>query len=235
MLSIKDLTIEYSSGGYVVRPIYEPRRSRPAIGSARAAPRVRAAAARRRCSRCIAGLLTPASGSDPSSTPKSSGSRQCALTEYRLHTVGVVFQAFNLLPSLTAVENVAVPLRAAGWSKAEGARAGRRAARQRRPLGAGASPPRRHVRRPAAARRHRVRCSRTTRPCSSPTNRRRTSTTSRSRACIAAAAHPRRPVASSSSPPTTTDSSRWPTPSSTSRRAAATEEREPERVRARGR
>jgi putative ABC transport system ATP-binding protein len=31
----------------------------------------------------------------------------------------VVFQAFNLLPALTASENVAVPLRAAGWSKAK--------------------------------------------------------------------------------------------------------------------
>jgi putative ABC transport system ATP-binding protein len=39
-----------------------------------------------------------------------------ALTEYRRHSVGVVFQAFNLLPSLTAAENVQVPLRASGVS-----------------------------------------------------------------------------------------------------------------------
>jgi putative ABC transport system ATP-binding protein len=36
-----------------------------------------------------------------------------ALTEYRRTTVGVVFQAFNLVPSLNAIENVMVPLRAA--------------------------------------------------------------------------------------------------------------------------
>ena len=45
------------------------------------------------------------------------------LSTYRRHTVGIVFQAFNLVPSLTALENVLVPLRAAGHS--------RRAARQR--------------------------------------------------------------------------------------------------------
>src|SRR5207249_6344315 len=37
-----------------------------------------------------------------------------ALAEYRRHGVGIVFQAFNLIPSLTALENVQVPLRAAG-------------------------------------------------------------------------------------------------------------------------
>ena len=39
-----------------------------------------------------------------------------ALTEYRRHRVGIVFQAFNLVPSLTASENVQVPLRATGLS-----------------------------------------------------------------------------------------------------------------------
>ena len=49
--------------------------------------------------------------------------RGTALTQYRRETVGVVFQAFNLIPSLTAIENVSVPLRAAGVR--------RRVARQR--------------------------------------------------------------------------------------------------------
>jgi putative ABC transport system ATP-binding protein len=40
-----------------------------------------------------------------------------ALVEYRRKTVGVVFQAFNLIPSLNARENVEVPLRAAGASR----------------------------------------------------------------------------------------------------------------------
>lgn len=35
-------------------------------------------------------------------------------TVYRRNTIGMVFQFFNLLPTLTAVENVAVPLQLAG-------------------------------------------------------------------------------------------------------------------------
>jgi putative ABC transport system ATP-binding protein len=31
--------------------------------------------------------------------------------------VGIVFQAFNLVPSLTALENVLVPMHAAGMSR----------------------------------------------------------------------------------------------------------------------
>lgn len=36
---------------------------------------------------------------------------------FRRENVGFVFQAFNLLPALTAVENAAVPLLIAGWSR----------------------------------------------------------------------------------------------------------------------
>lgn len=39
------------------------------------------------------------------------------LTDLRRCRVGIVFQFFNLLPSLTAAENVALPLRAAGVSR----------------------------------------------------------------------------------------------------------------------
>lgn len=38
-------------------------------------------------------------------------------THYRGQTIGLVFQAFNLLPSLTAVENVAVPLLIQGMQR----------------------------------------------------------------------------------------------------------------------
>jgi putative ABC transport system ATP-binding protein len=36
---------------------------------------------------------------------------------FRRENVGFVFQAFNLLPALTAAENAAVPLLIAGWSR----------------------------------------------------------------------------------------------------------------------
>lgn len=38
-------------------------------------------------------------------------------TELRLRRIGFVFQTFNLIPTLTALENVALPMRLAGMSK----------------------------------------------------------------------------------------------------------------------
>ncbi len=42
-----------------------------------------------------------------------------ALTRVRREKVGFIFQFFNLLPSLTSLENVALPLHLRGWSKAK--------------------------------------------------------------------------------------------------------------------
>ena len=53
------------------------------------------------------------------------------MADYRRNTVGIVFQAFNLVPSLTALENVMVPLRAAGIPRARSQATGRGAARPR--------------------------------------------------------------------------------------------------------
>jgi putative ABC transport system ATP-binding protein len=47
------------------------------------------------------------------------GLRGRALKNYRRNEIGIVFQGFNLLPSLTARENVAAPLFVAGVSKSE--------------------------------------------------------------------------------------------------------------------
>jgi len=46
-------------------------------------------------------------------------------TQFRGQTMGFVFQQFNLLPALTAAENVAVPLFIRGLSKTEAIRRGR--------------------------------------------------------------------------------------------------------------
>jgi putative ABC transport system ATP-binding protein len=62
----------------------------------------------------LAGILRPLRGSiavDGLEVTRLAGGR---LTDYRRRRVGVVFQSFNLVPSLTAAENVQVPLRAAG-------------------------------------------------------------------------------------------------------------------------
>jgi putative ABC transport system ATP-binding protein len=63
---------------------------------------------------CLAGILTPTSGSIRVAGTEVVGLSKGALTTYRRSTVGVVFQAFNLVPSLSAVENVMAPLLAAG-------------------------------------------------------------------------------------------------------------------------
>ena len=117
MLSIRDLTIEYSSGGYVVRPI--SNLSLEAGGGQLVLLLGASGCGKTTLLSVIAGLLTPASGSVRVVDTEVVGLSGNALTEFRRHTVGVVFQAFNLLPALSASENVQVPLRAAGWKKAK--------------------------------------------------------------------------------------------------------------------
>jgi len=64
----------------------------------------------------IAGLLTPEAGSIRFDGEDVAGLRGKAMLRHRRDRVGMVFQSFNLIPSLTAVENVAVPLTVAGVS-----------------------------------------------------------------------------------------------------------------------
>lgn len=47
------------------------------------------------------------------------------LVRFRLATIGFIFQQYNLLPTLTAAENAAVPLIAAGMKRAEAVDRGR--------------------------------------------------------------------------------------------------------------
>jgi putative ABC transport system ATP-binding protein len=63
---------------------------------------------------CAAGLDRPTSGIVHLGEVDLTQLREPKLTELRRERVGFVFQAFNLLPSLTAVQNVTLPLRLAG-------------------------------------------------------------------------------------------------------------------------
>ena len=58
----------------------------------------------------LATLLTPTAGTIHVGDVEVTSFRGPALVDYRRKTVGVVFQAFNLIPSLNARENVEVPL-----------------------------------------------------------------------------------------------------------------------------
>ncbi len=62
----------------------------------------------------VAGLLTPERGAIRLDGEDIVGLAGAALLRHRRSAVGVVFQAFNLIPSLTAEENVAVPLTLSG-------------------------------------------------------------------------------------------------------------------------
>ncbi|WP_406438041.1 ABC transporter ATP-binding protein [Streptomyces sp. NBC_00631] len=63
---------------------------------------------------CAAGLDRPTSGSVLLGGTELTGLSETRLTLLRRERIGFVFQAFNLLPSLTAEQNVALPLRLAG-------------------------------------------------------------------------------------------------------------------------
>ena len=63
----------------------------------------------------IAGLLNPTGGQLEVLGTPSASLRGSKAVEFRRQNLGFVFQQFNLLPSLTAAQNAAVPLLAAGW------------------------------------------------------------------------------------------------------------------------
>lgn len=63
---------------------------------------------------CLAGLDTPTSGSVRIGGTEITGLADTALTRLRRDRVGFVFQAFNLVPTLTAEQNIVLPLELAG-------------------------------------------------------------------------------------------------------------------------
>jgi putative ABC transport system ATP-binding protein len=62
----------------------------------------------------IAGLETPTSGTISIAGQPLAQMHDLQLSSLRLHTIGIVFQFFNLLPALTAQENTALPLLLSG-------------------------------------------------------------------------------------------------------------------------
>jgi ABC-type lipoprotein export system ATPase subunit len=71
----------------------------------------------------IAGLDRPTSGDVQVDGRSLSELSSEELARYRRHSVGIVFQAFNLVPSMTVAENVELPLRLAETERRD--RAGR--------------------------------------------------------------------------------------------------------------
>ncbi|MFF7979823.1 ABC transporter ATP-binding protein [Streptomyces sp. NPDC007901] len=63
---------------------------------------------------CAAGLDTPTSGSVRIDGREIAGLNETRRTELRRERVGFVFQAYNLIPSLSIEDNITLPLRLAG-------------------------------------------------------------------------------------------------------------------------
>jgi len=66
----------------------------------------------------IAGTLQPTGGEVHVLGQDLVAMSPAARVRFRRSNVGFIFQSYNLLPALTAVENAAVPLIIAGWSRA---------------------------------------------------------------------------------------------------------------------
>lgn len=115
-LSIQDLVVEYSSGGYAVRPINGL--SLDVSAGSLVILLGPSGCGKTTLLSCLGGILRPKSGAIKFGGVDVTRLDGRELAKYRRDQVGIVFQAFNLVPSLTALENVMVPLRAAGMSRA---------------------------------------------------------------------------------------------------------------------
>lgn len=116
-LVIDQLTVEYGGGDYPVRPLDGFCTTVP--DGSLAVLLGPSGCGKTTLLSCLGGILTPTSGSIEHGGKNISELRGDALTRYRQRDVGIVFQAFNLVPSLSSVENVMAPLRAAGVSGGE--------------------------------------------------------------------------------------------------------------------
>lgn len=114
-LRIKDLVVEYSDGGDAIRPI-------DGLDLKITAGSLVIVLGPSGCGKttllsCLGGILSPTSGCIEFGDVEVTALGRRELIAYRRHTVGIVFQMFNLVPSLTALENVMVPMWAAGTSQ----------------------------------------------------------------------------------------------------------------------
>ena len=122
VVEVRDLVIEYDTGGYAVRPI-------DGLHLDASAGELVVLLGPSGCGKtsllsALGGILRPTSGTIRVAGVAVEDLTGAALSAYRQRTVGFVFQAFNLVPSLTARENVLIPLLLAGVDRSA---AGRRA------------------------------------------------------------------------------------------------------------
>jgi putative ABC transport system ATP-binding protein len=74
---------------------------------------------------CLSGLDTPTAGEVVLAGGRLSAMKEPELTRHRARSAGFVFQAYNLIPVLTAEENVMLPLLTRGEAEAQARRTSR--------------------------------------------------------------------------------------------------------------
>ena len=127
-LVIDKLTVEYNTGAYAVRPLDSFSVTVP--DGSLAVLLGPSGCGKTTLLSCLGGILTPTSGSIHHGGKDIAALRGEALTNYRQRDVGIVFQAFNLVPSLS------------GGRERDGSPSGRRGFRRRGPRSiGGAAPP----------------------------------------------------------------------------------------------
>ncbi len=117
-LVVRDLTLQYESGGFEVTPVRDLNFT--ADGGELVLLLGASGCGKTSLLSALASLLRPAQGSIRLGELEVTELRGSHLDEYRRTTVGVVFQAFNLIASLSALDNVAMALWNDGWSGRRG-------------------------------------------------------------------------------------------------------------------
>jgi putative ABC transport system ATP-binding protein len=116
-VSCREVVVEYMAGTRVVRPI--DALSVEVADGELALLLGASGSGKTTLLSVLASILRPTSGQAVVAGQDVTRLRGRALAAYRQRTVGIVFQAFNLIASLSAAENVQLPLRAAGFSASE--------------------------------------------------------------------------------------------------------------------
>ena len=114
-LVLDDVVVEYATGAERVRPV--DHFSATITDGALALLLGPSGCGKTTLLSCLAGILRPTSGTVRHGDRIISDLSGAGLLDYRRHGVGIVFQAFNLIPSLSALENVMLPMRSAGYSR----------------------------------------------------------------------------------------------------------------------
>jgi putative ABC transport system ATP-binding protein len=116
-LNVSDLVVEFIHDGYAIRPLdnlsfgAEPGELIVLLGPS--------GCGKTTLLSCLGGILTPTSGTIRLGETDVTALRGGQLDKYRREQIGFVFQAFNLIPSLTSRENIAVPLTLTGHGRKE--------------------------------------------------------------------------------------------------------------------